>query len=110
MDKNCLYSLAEAVNCEYELGVTSEINDFLNNHDNVYEFNLNYSENRYNLLVKLKEYDVIEANLVFTSLVCFIEYSATFYIREEYDDRIEYILLSVMTSKKGFLCKVTFTK
>lgn len=51
----------------------------------------------------------IEVKRVFSTLLSFIEYSSTFYVREEYKDRIEYEVLSSMKSNKGFRMKVVFS-
>ncbi|WP_313563419.1 hypothetical protein [Ruminiclostridium cellobioparum] len=54
-------------------------------------------------------FSTIEVKRVFSTLLSFIEYSSTFYVREEYKDRIEYEVLSSMKSNKGFRMKVVFS-
>jgi hypothetical protein len=109
MDKQTLLKIAEQLNCEYEIGLTSEINDFLENQSNVNSFHLSYEDNYFKVSIRLKEFGLTESKLLFSSLACFIEYTSTFYVREDFEDYFEYTLLSSMRSKKAFLCRVIFT-
>jgi len=108
MNKNDLLQLAKQMNCEYEPGLTSEINDFLERQKNISKFDLKYCENHFTINIKLKGYNLYEVRNVFSELVGFIEYTSTFYIREEYEDKIEYLLLSSLSNKKAFMCKIIF--
>lgn len=108
MDNKTLLEMSSHLNCEYEIGLTSEINDFLENEYNVSSFDLSYKDNCFILTVFLKEFNLVKSKEIFSSLVSFIEYNSTFYVREDFNDYIEYLLLSSMKSKKAFLCKVKF--
>jgi len=109
MNSQELLRLAKKIDCDYEPGIDIEVNDFLQDKENVSYFNVVYHNNLYNVNIILKEFDIIEVKKVFTCLLCFIEYDSSFYVREEYTDRIEYELLSSMKSNKGFLMKVVFS-
>jgi len=42
------------------------------------------------LIIKIKNFDLEEAKQIFYSMLCFIDYNSTFYVREDFDDHIEY--------------------
>ena len=94
MNKDLLLKHSEQLNIEYEPGVSSEIKYFLEHHENVFEFQLKYSDKYFNLEIVLNNYSLSKVKDIFISLVRFIEYTATFYVREDFDDHIEYTLLS----------------
>jgi hypothetical protein len=108
MDKESLLQIAKQLNCEYEPGINCEINDFLECNNSVAKFDLKYHEKSFILNIILKNYKLVEVRHVFSALVRFIEYTSTFYVREECDNKVEYTLLSSLKSKKAFLCNITF--
>jgi hypothetical protein len=108
MDKEYLFNLVKSVSCEPEMGLTSEINDLLEREVNVEFHKLAIEDDYFKLTIKLKKYSLVEAKKVFSSLVRFIEYTSTFYVREDTEKGIEYFLLSSNSSKKGFLCRIIF--
>ena len=108
MDKKSLLQISKQLNCEYEPGINCEINDFLESNNRVSSFDLKYCEKSFVLNITLKNYNMVEVRHVFSTLVRFIEYTSTFYVREEYEDKVEYTLLSSLKSKKSFLCNITF--
>ena len=108
MDKKNIIDICNTLNCEYEIGIWSETEDFLERQINVIGFDFKYEGNMFLLKVKLRDYNFNEAKSLFHSLVRFIEYSSTFYTREEKDDNVEYYLLSSLPSKKAFLFNIVF--
>lgn len=108
MDKETLLKIAKGLNCEYEIGLVSEINDFLECQENVSDFKLSYNGTYFLLKIGLKEFGLMESKTIFSLLVSFIEYTSTFYVREDFEEYIEYTLLSAMRSKKAFLCTIIF--
>lgn len=90
-----------------------------------YDFVSIMGENRYNYLFdlltgtspytnnagnssKLKEFSSNAAKIIFASLVRFVEYKSTFYVREDKENSFEYYLLSSTDSKKAFLFHIVF--
>lgn len=108
MDKNYLNQMAKTVDCSYEAGIMIEIDSFMKTREDVSEYSLDYKDGRYILVIQLKNYNLLEVKKIFGSLSRYIEYSSTFYVREDFDDCIEYTLLSSMCSKRGFLCQIRF--
>lgn len=106
MNKDILLELSRNLDTEYEIGIWSETRDLLERQDNITDFSINYDEGQYNIVIELKEFDLHEAKSVFTSLVQFIEYNSTFYVRENKKDSFIYYLLSSMDNKKAFLCYI----
>lgn len=108
LDKDHLFNLAGSINCNLEVGLTSEINDLLERELNVEFHKLVLEGSMFILTIKLKTFNLVEIKKVFSSLVRFIEYTSTFYVREEKEESIEYFLLSSTSYQKGFLCHVIF--
>lgn len=106
MNKDILLELSRNLDTEYEIGIWSETRDLLERQDNITDFSINYDEGQYNIVIKLKELDLDKAQSLFTSLVRFIEYDSTFYVREGKKDSLVYYLLSSMDNKKAFLCYI----
>jgi hypothetical protein len=107
MNKGILFELSKTLNTEYEIGVWSEVTDFLDRQD-IIESSVKYNEGQYNIMIKLKEFNLNGAKTVFSSLVRFIEYKSTFYVREDKVNSFEYYLLSSTDSKKAFLFHIVF--
>ena len=53
-----------------------------------------------------KDFNLNAAKTIFVSLVRFIEYKSTFYVREDKETSFEYYLLSSTDNKKAFLFHV----
>ncbi|KNB73159.1 hypothetical protein [Brevibacillus reuszeri] len=108
MDKQLLLEIAKSINCEYEIGIWSETTDFLERQKNISFFEIKYNEGHFQLNIKLSNFNLNEVKSIFTSLVRFLEYNSTLYVREDKDSSIEYYFLSSMLNKKGFLFHVIF--
>ncbi|ODP28236.1 hypothetical protein PTI45_02226 [Paenibacillus nuruki] len=106
MNKNILLELSKNLNIEYEIGIWSETTDFLERQDNIVDFSVDYEQGHFNIVIELKEFDLPGAKSIFASLVQFIEYKSTFYVREDKKDSCVYHLLSSMDNKKAFLCYI----
>ncbi|AIQ14923.1 hypothetical protein [Paenibacillus durus] len=107
MDKDTLLELSKKLNTEYEIGIWSETTDFFERQD-IVNSSVKYSEGQYNIVIKLKEFNLSAAKTIFASLVRFIEYKSTFYVREDTESSFEYYLLSSTDNKKAFLFHVVF--
>ncbi|AWV32377.1 hypothetical protein [Paenibacillus odorifer] len=103
MNKDVLLELSKNLNAEYEIGIWSETTDFFERQDNIADFSVKYDDGQYNIVIKLKEFNLNAAKTIFASLVRFIEYKSTFYVREDKKDSFVYYLLSSTDSKKAFL-------
>ncbi|MDF2487091.1 MAG: hypothetical protein K0R46_3259 [Herbinix sp.] len=109
MDKEKLLDVSKTLNCEYEIGIWSETDDFLERQEGVSKFSIKYDNGQYNVNITLKDFNPSEAVTVFDSLVKFIEYSkSTFYVRDNKQSSIEYYLLSSTVDKKAFLMHIIF--
>lgn len=108
MDKDTLLTISNSLNCEYEIGIWSEANDFLQRQKNIVEFTIQYDEGQYNVSIKLLDYNLNAVKELFASLVRFLEYNSTFYLREDNENSIQYYLLSATKDKKAFLLYITF--
>jgi len=110
MDKSQLLKLSKSVRCDYDIGVWSEINSFIEYQgEKISDFTLSYNkiEKYYDLKILMFKFDEQEAQNIFHRLVEFIEYKgATFYTKEENDDSIEYFFLSSSRSYKGLLLRI----
>ncbi|EAF3074219.1 TPA: hypothetical protein LWH10_001336 [Listeria innocua] len=114
MDKADIFNLAESLNCEYEIGLWSEINSFFEyQEDNISSFDLKFQKegkdinNYYSLDVNMKNFSYQAAQNLFHQLVQFIEYkSATIYIQEKRATDITIYLLSATSENKGFLIQM----
>lgn len=107
MNKDTLLKLSKTLNCEYEIGIWSETTDFLERQD-IENFSVKYTDGQFNIVIKLKEFDLYAVKDIFSSLVRFIEYKSTFYVREDKQYSIEYYMLSAIDSEKAFLLHVVF--
>ncbi|GKS09251.1 hypothetical protein YDYSY3_02510 [Paenibacillus chitinolyticus] len=107
MTKDTLLDMSKTLNTEYEIGIWLETRDFLERQD-LTTFSIKYTDGQYNLVIKLKKFSLDAAKTIFISLVRFIEYRSTFYVREDTRDAIQYFLLSSMDSKKAFLFHIVF--
>ncbi|MFD0717032.1 hypothetical protein [Paenibacillus sp. GCM10027626] len=108
MNKDILLELSKTLSTEYEIGIWSETTDFFERQATIADSSIKYNEGQYNIVVKLKEFNLTAAKTVFASLVRFIEYKSTFYVREDKEDSFEYYLLSATDSKKAFLFHIVF--
>ncbi|NQX64635.1 hypothetical protein HQN90_00705 [Paenibacillus alba] len=107
-----ILTMAQGLNCDYEIGIWSEANSFFKNREEIDVYETHYEKNKqlYDIAVKLKKYNLYEVKEVFASFVRFIEYAYfTFYIRTDFEHQIEYVLLSAMKSGKGILIKIKFS-
>jgi hypothetical protein len=112
MNRDQLLKMAQSVNCEYEPGIRSEIDSFIEyQNEKISDFILNFnkSDKCFCLKILMTDYEDEKIQTIFQKLVEFIEYkSATFYIREENDYSIEYFLLSSSKAQKGVLLHIEF--
>ncbi|WP_159888728.1 hypothetical protein [Paenibacillus puerhi] len=108
MNKDVLLELSKTLNTEYEIGVWSETTDFFERQDNIADFSVKFNENQFNIVIKLKEFSLNATKTMFASLVRFVEYKSTFYVREDKESSIEYYLLSSTDNKKAFLFHIVF--
>ncbi|MUG46443.1 hypothetical protein [Paenibacillus woosongensis] len=108
MNKDVLLELSKDLNTEYEIGIWSETTDFFERQDNIVDSSINYNDKQYNIVIKLKEFNLNAVKTIFASLVRFIEYNSTFYVREDKKDSFVYYLLSSTDSKKAFLFYIVF--
>ncbi|EAE1341134.1 hypothetical protein EP41_03445 [Listeria monocytogenes] len=114
MDKADIFNLAESLNCEYEIGLWTEINSFFDyQEDNISSFDLKFQKegkvinNYYSLDVNMKNFSYQAAQSLFHQLVQFIEYkSATIYTQEKSAADITIYLLSATSENKGFLMQL----
>ncbi|EUJ23388.1 hypothetical protein PGRAN_08504 [Listeria grandensis FSL F6-0971] len=114
MDKNDLFKLARSINCEYEVGIWSEINSFFDYQEaSISNFDLKFEKedkvinNYFSLDVEMKNFDFQSAHSMFHLLVQFIEYrSATFYVQEKSNTEVRMYLLSATPDNKGFLLQM----
>lgn len=107
-----IFTMAQGLKCDYEIGIWSEANSFFKDSKDVDVFKFHYDESAklYEIEVKLKEYNLHKVKGVFASFVQFIEYSCfTLYKRTDYENEIEYVLLSAMESGKGLLIIIKFS-
>lgn len=108
MTKDVLIELSKTLNTEYEIGIWSETTDFFERQDNIENSSVKYNEGQYNIVIKLKEFNLNAAKTIFGSLVRFVEYKSTFYVREDKENSFEFYLLSSTDSKKAFLFHILF--
>jgi hypothetical protein len=108
MNKDVLLELAKKLNTKYEIGIWSESMDFFERQDNVADFSVKYNDKQFDVAIKLKEFSRNATKTVFTSLVRFIEYKSTFYVREDKENSVEYYLLSSTDNNKAFLFHIIF--
>lgn len=108
MNKDVLLKLSESLNIEYEIGIWSETTDFLERQDNIADYSVKYNDGQYNIVIKLKEFNLNASRTIFATLVRFIEYKSTFYVREDKKDSFVYYLLSSTDNKKAFLFYIVF--
>lgn len=108
MNKDVLLELSKNLNTEYEIGIWSETTYFFERQDNIAEFSIKYNENQFNVVIKLKEFSLNATKIIFASLVRFVEYESTFYVREDKENLIEFYLLSSTENKKAFLFHIIF--
>ncbi|MBC1969887.1 hypothetical protein IA831_08265 [Listeria marthii] len=114
MDKADIFNLAKSLNCEYEVGLWSEINSFFEyQEDSISSFDLKFQKegktinNYFSLDVNMKNFSYQAAQSLFHQLVQFIEYkSATFYIQEKRATDLRIYLLSATSENKGFLLQL----
>ncbi|EAF5665927.1 hypothetical protein ACKTFP_001961 [Listeria innocua] len=114
MNKTDVFNLAKSLNCEYEVGLWSEINSFFEyQEDNISSFELKFQKegkkinNYFSLDVNMKNFSYQAAQSLFHQLVQFIEYkSATIYTQEKRATDITLYLLSANSENKGFLIQL----
>ncbi|MCM3702094.1 hypothetical protein [Paenibacillus macerans] len=110
MTKDVLLELSKTLNTACEKGIWLEATFFMTWQENVEDFSVAYDaeEGQYKIVIKLKEFSLQAVKTIFASLVKFIEYKSTFYVREDKNDSFEYYLLSSTDSKEGFFFHVIF--
>ncbi|EPY14464.1 MULTISPECIES: hypothetical protein [Paenibacillus] len=108
MNKDVLLELSKTLNTEYEIGIWSETTDFFERQDNIADSSIKFNEGQYNIVIKLKEFNLNASKTIFAALVRFIEYKSTFYVREDKGNSFEYYLLSSTDNKKAFLFHIVF--
>lgn len=114
MNKTDVFNLAKSLNCEYEVGLWSEINSFFEyQEDNISSFELKFQKegkkinNYFSLDVNMKNFSCQAAQSLFHQLVQFIEYkSTTFYTQEKRATDMMIYLLSATSENKGFLIQM----
>ncbi|MEW4370070.1 hypothetical protein [Paenibacillus kandeliae] len=108
--QNFFTELIEKVDYDLIPGLSSEMRDCLAYEDKVLDFQIATSKDKvYHLHVKLHEYTLSNAKSVFSSLLQFIQYNSTFYIRRDTEHNTEYLLLSQQDDNLAFYCKILFT-
>ncbi|CAM4505577.1 MAG: hypothetical protein E7L01_15860 [Paenibacillus macerans] len=110
MTKDVLLELSKTLNTEYEIGIWIEAMFFMTWQENIEDSSVTYNEDagQYKIVIKLKEFNLHTVKKIFGSLVSFIEYQSTFYVREDHEDSFEYYLLSSTDNKKAFFFHVIF--
>ncbi|WP_340398812.1 hypothetical protein [Paenibacillus sp. FSL H8-0079] len=106
MDKSTLLELSKKLDCQYEIGIWSETMDFMERQENVESFSLFFKEEQYNLRIQLRELNRVTTKEIFNSLVQFLQYNSTFYVREDHLDAIHYYFLSSTDAYKAFIFHV----
>lgn len=102
----------EQIICRTDPGISVEIRDFFKGADGIKEYKVEVLENeRYRVCVRLNKYSLQDVKKIFSAFLHFIEYSgASFYLRKNNVDSIEYLLLSANEDKTGFYCQILFLK
>ncbi|WP_440110727.1 hypothetical protein [Paenibacillus sp. QZ-Y1] len=110
MNKSTLFELAKKLDCTYEIGVWSETTDFMERQENIENFSLTFEDEQYNLRIQLGEFSKVTVTVkeIFNSLVQFLEYTSTFYVREDQLNSIHYYFLSSTDANKAFIFHVVF--
>lgn len=108
MNKETIFQLAKTLNCEYELGIWHEATDFLEGQEGIRDFTVKYRNGIYQINIELVEFGLTEVKNLFSALVLFLEYTSTFYTREDSSDSIVYYFLSSTKEHKAFLCQILF--
>lgn len=94
-----------------EMGLNIEIKDFLQDYSGVKKYSFTVDENnRYFVKILLENFTVRSAKSIFTSFLHFIEYSgATLYTRQEVQNGIRYVLISLTEDGAGFFMEIEFS-
>lgn len=112
MSKEELLSLAKSIDCEYTIGIWSEIDSFLEyESEKIMDSSMTYNdcERSFYLKLKMNEFNPDGIDELFKKLVRFLEYNhATFYVKDNIGETVEYYLLSATRDRKGFLLKTIF--
>lgn len=110
LDIETLLKISESLNCEYEIGIWSEANNFLQRQKHINDFTLKFNndEEMYIASIMLREYNVNNVKEIFTSFVRFLEYDSTFYTREDAERSTQYYFVSATKNKTAFLFHITF--
>jgi hypothetical protein len=108
--KNYFQKMLQEINYNIVPGLLSEIRDCLKYNDKVHESNLVIIQDKtYSVAIRLKEYNVPNVKNVFSTLVQFIQYTSTFYVRNDKEKSIEYSLISQSEGGLAFYCRITFS-
>lgn len=93
-----------------EEGINAEIAEFLQNQANVTKYNSIIDEDKhYHIKVRLDNFSAKSVKDLFTRFMHFLEYSGgTFYAKKNYQDQIQYLLISVMENGIGFYIEIEF--
>ncbi|WP_142317519.1 hypothetical protein [Bacillus sp. AFS002410] len=113
MNKEQVFTMARDTNCQYDIGIWSDINAFLeNNEDRILNWDLKFNEVSlsFYLSIKLENPDKQNVRSLFQELVYSTEYTNTIYVREISAKSINYYMFSSTEDKKGFIMEIQFLK
>ncbi len=111
MNKSVLEIVLKYIQFDLVDGLAIEIRDCLSSLPEVMDFKLGvFDEKKYLVTIKLNSHNIVNIKKVFNDLLHFIEYTSTLYERKDYEDNVEYLLLSFTPKKTGFVCKILFEK
>ncbi|MGG4555184.1 hypothetical protein MKX50_03685 [Paenibacillus sp. FSL W8-0186] len=107
--KDSFIKLVKELDHDIIPGLSSEIRDCLNYNDKVLDCKVDISEDKvYCVSVRMHDYTLPNIKSVFSSLVQFIQYTSTFYVRNDTEHNTEYLLLSQSKGNLTFYCKIVF--
>lgn len=107
--KDSFIKLVNEVDYDIIPGLSSEIRDCLDYDAKVLDCQIDILEDKvYCVNVRMHEYTLPNIKSVFSSLVQFIQYTSTFYIRNDTEHNTEYLLLSQSKRDLTFYCKIVF--
>ncbi|WP_026700537.1 hypothetical protein [Salibacterium aidingense] len=109
MDKEALLEMSQAVNLEYEPGISQEISDFFTEYHSVTGFTSTFENSTFYVSVNVKQLDVPKVRDLFFSFLHFTSYDSSFFVCERTEKTVTYTLLSKISGlNKGFLCELYF--
>lgn len=90
-------------------GIDAEIQNFFRTDEQVTEYSVEVSDNKYFIDVALKDPNIHDIKAHFLSFVATMQYSYfTFYSRRADDNSIVYKLITGGSDMKGFYCELTY--